>query len=148
MKKIKYVLLIVMVVLLTGCNSSKDNPDASSIKSILEENNYTVTDATSSYDYSEVAYYTSKLSTKITFVKGNKKYDIQGIFLDECENVYLVAEDDYEKKINGGKNWTTLKVTDSTNYYFVGWIGDSYIKIESTISNEDKLDKLVSDLGF
>ncbi len=147
--KFKYVIMsLLVVVLLCGCGGTKTSKDPSEIQSVLENANFDVYDTTDQVGYADRALYGVKGQVKANYVKGNKKYDIQGIFLDECKNIYNKVEADYKKEDNGGDNWTYLIVTDSENYYFVGWIEDSYIAIESPADQEKLMNKLVKELGF
>lgn len=147
--KFKYVIMsLLVVVLLCGCGGTKTSKDPSEIQSILENANFDVYDTTDQVGYADTALYGAKGQVKANYVKGNKKYDIQGIFLDECKNIYNKVEADYKKEDNGGDNWTYLIVTDSEHYYFVGWIEDSYIAIESPADQEKLMNNLVKDLGF
>lgn len=147
--KFKYVIMsLLVVVLLCGCGGTKTSKDPSEIQSILENANFDVYDTTDQVGYADTALYGVKGQVKANYVKGNKKYDIQGIFLDECKNIYNKVEADYKKEDNGGDNWTYLIVTDSEHYYFVGWIEDSYIAIESPADQEKLMNNLVKDLGF
>lgn len=147
--KFKYVIMsLLVVVLLCGCGGTKTSKDPSEIQSILESANFDVYDTTDQVGYADTALYGVKRQVKANYVKGNKKYDIQGIFLDECKNIYNKVEADYKKEDNGGDNWTYLIVTDSEHYYFVGWIEESYIVIESPVDQEKLMNNLVKDLGF
>lgn len=149
MKRFKYLFLVlVLSFFITGCGSTSKNVDVTTVKSKMEDYNLTVTDTTDKYGYATQAYYGYKDDIKINFVKGEKRYDIQGIFLDECKNVYSVCGNDYKKSDDGGDNWTTLTVTNTTTYYFVGWVGDSYITITAPLSQQSKMENLIEDLGF
>ncbi len=149
MKLFKKLLLVLIVpLLLCGCAGTKESKDPSEIQSILEEAKFDVYDSTEQVGYASRALYGIKGEAKANYVKGDKKYDIQGIFLDECKNVYNRAASDYKKSTDGGDNWTYLVVTDDTKYYFVGWIEDSYIVVESPKDQEKLMNKLVKDLGF
>ena len=148
MKKFKLCIIILMMIIVTGCNTTKENIDVVSFQNTLEENNFKVYDITDEYGYATRAIYASKGSATINYVEGKKKYDIQGIFLDECKNVYNTASADYKDKTDGGKNWTYLTVTDDDNYYFVGWVENSYITIKAPKDQETKMNNLAKELGY
>lgn len=149
MKKFKYILMSLMVmVLLCGCGGVKEAKEPSEIQNILESYSFDVYDTTDQVGYADKALYGIKGQVKANYVKGSKKYDIQGIFLDECKNVYNKVTSDYKKEDDGGDNWTYLIVTDTEKYFFVGWIDDTYIAIESPIDQEKIMNKLVKELGF
>lgn len=148
MKKFKIGILIISILLLVGCSSTKEDVDPSTVQSILESKNYKVYDLTDTVSYASKALYASKLTAIINYVQGIKKYDIQGIFLDECTNVYNEVGSVYEKKTDGGDNWTYLIVTTEEDYYFVGWVNDSYITITASIDQEKTMNALAKELGF
>lgn len=149
MKKIKYLIMsLAVIILLCGCGGTRNAKSASDIQSILEKYQFEVFDSTEQVGYADKALYGIKGQVKANYVKGNKKYDIQGIFLDECKNVYNKVLNDYEKEDKGGDNWTYLVVTDSEKYYFVGWVEDSYIAIESPADQTKLMNKMVNELGF
>ncbi len=149
MKKIKYLFIVLFIISFAiGCGSTEKNVDVATVKSIMEEYNITVSDTTDKHGYAVQAYYGYKDDIKINFVKGEKRYDIQGIFLDECKNVYSVCGNDYKKDEDGGNNWTHLTVTNKDTYYFVGWVGDSYITIVAPIGQKSNMESLIEKLGF
>lgn len=149
MKKIKYlIMLLAVIILLCGCGGTRNAKSPSDIQSILEKYQFEVFDSTEQVGYADKALYGIKGQVKANYVKGNKKYDIQGIFLDECKNVYNKVLNDYEKEDKGGDNWTYLVVTDSEKYYFVGWVEDSYIAIESPADQTKLMNEMVNELGF
>lgn len=148
MKKLKLIGVSLFVLLFLCACGTKEAKTPSEIQSILESYKFEVYDSTEKVGYADTALYGIKGQVKANYVKGNKKYDIQGIFLDECKNIYGKVSAGYEKQDNGGDNWTNLTVTDDDNYYFVGWIEDSYIVIEAPKDQKKIMDSLVKDLGF
>ncbi len=149
MKKFKYLFVILFItVFLCGCGTTKSVPEPRDVQKVLEEYKFDVFDTTEQVGYSESALYATKGQVKANYVKGSKKYDIQGIFLDECKNIYKKVTANYKKKDDGGKNWTNLTVTDDDKFYFVGWIEDSYIVIESPVDQEKLMKTMVKELGF
>lgn len=149
MKKLKKVLIVLlMCICVSGCGSTKETLDPRDIQSILEEASFEIYDSTEQVGYAEKAFYGIKGQVTANFVKGEKKYDIQGVFLDECKNVYSKVTNDYKRVNDGGKNWTYLIVTDKDKYYFVGWVDDSYITIDAPADQEKLMNKLVKELGF
>lgn len=150
MKRFKILVILLTSILLVGCGKSSVKEDVNPVtfQKILEENKYTVLDTTEQIGYASRGLYGYKSDIKINYVQGNKKYDIQGVFLDECTNVYNEMGEDYKQQTDGGKNWSYLIVTTDTNYYFVGWINDSYITITAPAEQTKKLNKLVEELGY
>lgn len=148
MRVFRIGILIMSVLLLVGCSNAKEDIDPATVQSILESKNYKVYDLTGTVSYASKAIYASKLTAVINYVQGIKKYDVQGIFIDECTNVYSKAGSNYEKKTDGGENWTYLIVTTDEDYYFVGWVSDSYITITASIEQEKAMNALAKELGF
>lgn len=150
MRKFKYVIcLLILVFCVSGCASSKkEDIDSSIVLKTMEEYKLDVTDIKNQVGYAIDAYYGVDGDIKINYIKGNKKYDIEGIFLDECKNVYSVCGNDYKKKTEGGENWTNLEVTNKDTYYFVGWVSDAYIIITSPIEYKSDMQDIVKKSGF
>lgn len=150
MEKIKYIIcLLVLLVCISGCGSTKkEDIDSNVVLKTLTESKLNVTDVKDQVGYAEEAYYGVDGEIKVNYVKGNKKYDIQGIFLDECKNVYSVCGNDYKKKTDGGDNWTRLEITNKDTYYFVGWVNDAYIIITSPIEYKKDMQSIVNKTGF
>ncbi|MCH5166738.1 MAG: hypothetical protein J1F35_02485 [Erysipelotrichales bacterium] len=148
MKKLKVSILILSILLLVGCGSVKESVDPATLQSILRENKFEVYDATSQVGYATSALYATRGDIKVNFVKATKKYDVQGVFLDESRNIYSVVGADYKHESNGGKNWTYLVVTNETDYYFVGWIDDSYITVSAPIDQQKRMNNIVKELGY
>ena len=148
MKSIKIGILLLVSILLVGCSTTKENIDPTNIINTLRDNKYEVFDTTEEVGYASTAYYAYKNEIKINFVKATKKYDVQGVFLDECRNIQSVAGGNYKQETDGGKNWTYLIVTNETDYYFVGWVNDSYISISAPIEYTKKINNLTLELGF
>lgn len=149
MKNLKHIFMILLLlVVVTGCAKEKELIDVTTVKSTMEEYKINVADTTNKHGYAVQAYYGYKDDIKINFVKGNKRYDIQGIFLDECKNVYSVCGNDYKKDDEVGDNWTNLTVTNKDTYYYVGWVGDAYITIVAPISYQNEMQEMVEKLGF
>lgn len=148
MKKIKILVLCLLLICTSGCSSTKDAIDKDFFVNVLTENKYTVYEATDEFDYATVALIATKNDIKFTFVEGKKRYDIEGIFIDECKNAYSAAGSDYDSNTHGGKNWTNLTITNKTNYYFVGWIGNTYMFVEAPIEDKGKVVSIISELGY
>lgn len=148
MKKFKVIALLLVTILLVGCSSTKENIDPAKLQATLSDKKFDIYDTTSKVGYASNALYATKGKVKINFVKGSKRYDVQGIFLDECKNIYSVAGSDYTHETDGGKNWTYLIVYNDTDYYFVGWVNDSYISLSAPVDQMKKMNNLVKELGY
>lgn len=148
MKKNKLIIISLLVVFLTGCSTTKEATTKDEFTNVLTESKFTVYESTPDFEYASVALIASKDDAEIVFVEGKKRYDIEGIFIDECKNVYNVAGSEYDSNTHGGKNWTNLTVTNDTTYYFVGWIGNTYVYAESPIEDKEVMKDIIKKLGY
>lgn len=148
MKKIKIVLIVLCLVFLTSCAKTKSSITGDKFKEIIENNEYKITDVSSNYDYAISAYNAYKDEVNIFFLKGKKKYDVEGIFIDEYQNIYSQVGEKYEKKLTSGTSWTSLKLISDDKLYYLSWVDDSYIIITSLKNKESEVDKIVKLLGY
>ncbi len=148
MKSIKVVLLIVAVLLISGCSGKKEAIDKDTFTDIMKNQGMAVYDDSSSFDYVEAAYVASTADIKVVYIKGKKKTDIEGTYVDQCDNIYKRALEGYKDSKKSGSNWSTLKITDSENYYYISLIDDTYIYIEGSIDKENKINKIIDNLKY
>lgn len=148
MKKIKIVLIVLCLVFLTSCAKTKSSITGDKFREIIENNEYKITDVSSNYDYAISAYNAYKDEVNIFFLKGKKKYDVEGIFIDEYQNIYSQVGEKYEKKLTSGTSWTSLKLISDDKLYYLSWVDDSYIIITSLKNKESEVDKIVKLLGY
>ena len=149
MKKIKVLLLfIVSILLISGCVKEKESIDQSSFSDIMKNQGLTVYDDSDSFDYVEAAYVATTKDIKVVYIKGKKKTDIEGTFIDQCNNIYKRALEGYKDSQKSGSNWSTLKLTDSENYYFISLVDNTYIYIEGSIDKENKIERIIDELKY
>lgn len=149
MNKIKLILVFLVMFIVVGCgNKTMDSVSPEQIYSILSREKYDVIDVTDRLAFSEAAYLVDDNVYIINYVKTKNNYDVQGIFLDEVNNILLKAKEGYTKKSDSGDSWANLRVYDENKYYFIGWIKDSYITVECNIKYKDKMNDLVKELGY
>ena len=148
MRKIKVILLIVAVLLISGCGGKKEAIDKDTFTDIMKNQGMTVYDDSSSFDYVETAYVASASDIKVVYIKGKRKTDIEGTYVDQCNNIYKRALEGYKDSKKSGSNWSTLKITDSDNYYYISLIDDTYIYIEGSIDKENKIDRIIEKLKY
>ena len=149
MKKIKVLMLILSVFLIVGCG--EENKVVFMPREFLEISKnlgHSVEDYTSSFAYSDASYLISTNNFYVLYVKGKKKHDVEGLFLDECKNIYNTAQEGYKEKTGGSDNWLSLEVKDSKNYYYAVYVEDTYINIKTDIANEDKAKELIEKIGY
>lgn len=147
MKKIKIVAILLFSFLLVGCGS-KSSITGDTFSSKMTEMNYSVKDVLSNYDYAVSAYNAYKDEVSVFFLKGKKKYDVEGIFIDEYQNIFSEIGENYEKKITSGKTWTSLMLKTDENIYYISWISDTYILIKAPRDKNNEVEKVVKTLGY
>ena len=146
MKKIFIVLLGAL--LLTGCGESKTALADGEFSSLMTESGYKVFDDKENFAFAEHAYVVMEENLKVVFVEGKRKVDIEGIFVDQCNNVYRKVLEGYDDVKKSGSNWSTLKITDSENYYYVSLVDDTYLYIEGSIDKERRINKIIDLLNY
>ena len=148
MRAYKFLLLVFSIVLLTGCSSTRKSLTGDEFYQTLTKYEYSVKDSISAYDYALSAYNAYKGDISVFFLKGKKKYDVEGIFISESQNLFTEVGDNYQKKLGSGKNWTSLRLTTDEKLYYISWIDDSYIIIKAKKSDETNVNKLIDELGY
>ena len=149
MKKIKVLLLMFLTVFMVGCGSEeKTVVEPTDYLNIIQNLGYTAEDHTSSFAYSEASYLINNNNMYVLYVKGKKKYDIEGLFLDECKNVYNLAKEGYKEKTDGSDNWVSLEVKDNEKYYYVVYVDDTYLQIKADLAQEPYAKEIIEKLGY
>ena len=147
MKKVKIVAILLFSFLLVGCGS-KSSITGDTFSSKMAEMNYSIKDVLSNYDYAVSAYNAYKDEVSVFFLKGKKKYDVEGIFIDEYQNLFNEIGENYDKKISSGKTWTSLMLKTDEKVYYISWIGDSYILIKALKDNTTEVEKVIKTLDY
>ena len=146
--KFKVLIVMFMMILTVGCSKDKTAITGSDFYDKAIEAEYKVVDNTYQFDYADYVYSITKGDLKMYFVDGKKSYDLKGLFLDECANVYKNMTEEYDKSTSGGENWTTLKIKNDETFYYVSWIKDTYLYVEAPISKEKELKKFIDSIGY
>lgn len=146
--KFKVLIVLFMMILTVGCSKDKTAITGSDFYDKAVEAEYKVVDNTYQFDYADYVYSITKSDLKMYFVDGKKSYDIKGLFLDECTNIYKNVTDEYDKSTSGGENWTTLEIKNDEKYYYVSWIKDTYLYVEAPRSNEKELKSFIDSIGY
>ena len=161
MKKFKILLLLVLVLLTTGCGNRK-----AATPEQFEETfkDYKVEDVSSSYVFAEKAYKVTGANNMIVFYFKCKSTDVvKDIYYDEITNItkkagaelianngsdYEYKEEDIEKTITKGENFTIAKYSLRDTYYRISWIDDTYIYGTVDIGQKTTLDNLMTLLKY
>lgn len=148
MKKFKLLFLIVLSIFLVGCANSKTSITGDKFMKEMSDLGYSVKDVLSNYDYAVSAYNAYKGDISVFFLKGKKKYDVEGVFLDEYQNLYNEIGEKFEKKLTNGTDWTSLILKNDETVNYISWIKDSYIIIKAPKSNLNEVKKVIKTLGY
>lgn len=148
MNKIKVFILVLIVFLAVGCAEKKNVINPTEYYRIVTDLGYEIVDYTEDFDYSEATYVVQDNNFYVMYVKGKKRYDIRGLFLDECQNVYNKAKDGYKESTDGNEQWLSLEIDDGKNYYYVVYVNDTYVYVETDIFNKGKAKELVEKIGY
>ncbi len=161
MKKFKVLLILFLVILTTGCGNRKAaTPEQ--FKDAFKD--YKVEDVTSTYAFAEKAYQVTSTDNMIVIYFKCKSTDVvRNIYYDEITNItkkagaelianndsdYKYKEEDIEKTITKGDNFTVSQYSLRDTYYRVSWIDDTYIYGTVDIGQKTKLVNIMSALKY
>lgn len=147
MRKIKFAIILLFSFILVGCGS-KNSITGDTFASKMTEMNYSIKDVLSNYDYAASAYNAYKDEVSVFFLKGKKKYDVEGIFIDEYQNLFNEVGEKYDKKLSSGKTWKSLMLKTEEKVYYISWISDSYIIIKAPKDKTTEVEKVIKTLGY
>ena len=148
MKKIKLFVLLITLVLLTGCKEIKVPYEPDDYIQILTEMQLPIDIRTEEFEYSEMTVLSSTNNFYALYMKGKRRYDIEGLFLDECRNVYSEALEGYKKKTAGDDGWVSLEVEDDKHYYYVIYVEDTFLSIKTDAVNKAVARNLIEEMGY
>ena len=163
MKRFKSLVLLLLIVLSTGCAKRA----AITADDFYEKtnNDYKVVDAKDHYDFSDGAYVLSgKNNLKIIFIDTTEQ-TAKSIYVDETKNVYSQAstdlleqnkdnkdyelkESDIKKTIATGDNFSIVEITTSKKYYRISWIKDTIMIGQVDLDSKISLFNLMKKLGY
>lgn len=141
MKKIKGLLLVLLVILTTGCSGRKAiSPEEFKNNS----KNFVAVDIKETMDFAEAAYKViGDNNMEVIYIKCNDKNVIKRMYYDETTNVVKKATlelqlkegnndkeysmDDIDKSIIKEKNFTIAGYNLKEKYYRLSWIDDTII---------------------
>ena len=147
MRKIKFAIILLFSFVLVGCGS-KNSITGDTFASKMTEMNYSIKDVLSNYDYAASAYNAYKDEVSVFFLKGKKKYDVEGIFIDEYQNLFNEVGEKYDKKLSSGKTCKSLMLKTDEKVYYISWISDSYIIIKAPKDKTIEVEKVIKTLGY
>lgn len=157
MKRLKLLtILFIGIIILTGCSKAKKSITAVDFYNTADKAGLVLQDASNVYGLAKKAYQSTINDYQYTifFIEGNSISDMQNMFLDEAANIYSKTGLDKEtetvepgtlttkgakKSTGSGKNWKSLEVSTEDRYYYVTFIDNTLLYIESNNTNKDKL---------
>ncbi len=149
MKRAKLLLICVLTLLVSGCSKTRTAMEPDDFSKILSKYDYKLLDKTDTVDYADAAYIVNTDNFEFTYVNGKRKYDIEGLFVEECKNIVnMVGNKEYDKDLDSGENYAYLEIKTDETYYYVSWIDDTYIYVKAPIVREKKLKEIINELGY
>lgn len=151
MKFAKLLILCLFTLVLAGCSNTKSVVKPEDFVKVMNEMKLEIQDQTESVDYADAIYRVDSSTYDFIYIDGKKKYDIEGLFVDQCKNVIDdigTGTDTYKQDIGSGSNWAKLEITTEETYYYVSWIGDTYIYIKGLVGDADYFRKIIKELGY
>lgn len=149
MKKVKIILLVLVTILLTGCANPKMKTKITGdeFKKHLESK-YTVSSVINQVAYAKSAYQISEDGIFLFYIEGNRTKDIEGLYLDEVQNITTGLGKEFKDEINQGDNWVTVQATNDDSYFRITKIENTFIYGNINADDQDKLDKIFKELGY
>lgn len=149
MKRAKILILCLFTLMVAGCSDTKSAVKPEEFVKVIGEFKLDVQDQTDSVDYADAIYRVNSNTYDFIYIDGKKKYDIEGLFVDQCKNVIDdIGNDTYKQDIGSGSNWAKLEITTEEAYYYVSWIGDTYIYIKGLVGDADNFRDMINKLGY
>lgn len=151
MKRTKLLILCLFTILVAGCSDTKTTVKPEEFTKVMSEYKLNIQDQTESVDYADAIYRVDSNTYDFIYIDGKKKYDIEGLFVDQCKNVIDdigTGTDTYKQDIGSGSNWAKLEITTEDTYYYVSWIGDTYIYIKGVVGDADYFREIIKKLGY
>lgn len=148
MKKLKVIIFLIIALLCVGCTKNKVALSGSEFLDKMNDMKYKVHDYSDTIDYAISAYSLSDKDIELTYIEGKRRYDIEGLFIDECKNVLTQAGENAKKSTKGGEKWTSMTVTTDDAYYYVSWIERTYIYVKTDLKHKTEVENIMKELGY
>ena len=161
MKKLKVLLLLVLVLFTTGCGKRVPTTEEK-FKDAFKD--YKVEDVTSDFNFVNKAFKVTGSNDLVVIFFDCKSVDVtQDIYYDEITNItkkaaaeliadngkeYEYNENDIEKTITKGDNYTIAQYSLKDTYYRVSWIDNTYIYGKIDIGSKTTLVNLMNSLKY
>ena len=149
MKKIKILVLILLTLVLTGCGieRNKTKITGDEFKEYIEKT-YTVSNMKSQIAYAKSAYQVNENGIFLFFIEGNKEKDIEGLYLDEVQNITTGLGTEFQDEINQGDNWVMVQALNDDSYFRITKVENTFLYGNADVKDRDKIDKIFKELGY
>lgn len=161
MKKLKVLLLLVLVLFTTGCGKRVPTTEEN-FKDTFKD--YKIEDVTSEFNFVNKAYKVTGKNDLIVIFFDCKSIDVtKDIYYEEINNVtkkagaeliadngkdYEYNENDIEKTITKGDNYTIAQYSLKDTYYRISWIDNTYMYGKIDIGSKTTLVNLMNSLKY
>lgn len=149
MKRVQLLILCVLMLAVFGCSKTKSAVKPEEFSKVLADFKLNLQDKTNEVDYADKVYRIDSETYDFIYIDGKKKYDIEGLFVDQCKNVLSeIGDATHKQDIGSGNNWSKLEITTEDKYYYVSWIGDTYLYIKGNLADAEMFRSIIDKLGY
>lgn len=155
------VIVIILALIIVGAivgvsmllNREKDSITAEQFRSMMEQNNYTVADATyqfSQYDYVQQVYIAadSSYSYQIEFYELSNESNAIG-FYNNNASIFQSRKGNAAAETNvSGKNFSKYTLSSGGSYMTVSRINNTIVYVDVTSEYEDVVKDVLDKIGY
>ena len=150
MKKKSTFLLLIIMIILTGC--SKNSLTTADFKTIAEKKGFMLTDVTNEYK-------SANFVQEGTVAESVDGWQIEFYILDSEENainMFNINKDDFEKnkseafvsKSSHSSNYSKYSLTSDEYYMYIVRIDNTFLYTKVMIEYKESAKKLIQNLGY
>lgn len=149
MKRLKVIVLCLFTMMAAGCDNTKTVIKPEEFREVIAGFNIDIQDKTDEVDYADAIYRLESDTYDFIYIDGKKKYDIEGLFIDQCKNVIdEIGNEAHKQDTGSGSNWAKMQITTEENFYYVSWIGDTYIYVKGKMADSTVFKEIIEKLGY
>ena len=154
MKTIKTTIILILLLLLTGC-TNKTAITAEEFKKISKEENLkvkdvelTVENGQKNEDIKEAVYATSKKGWTLEYYIAKDEKTAKKLYKDTKEIFKSFEVDMSTTETKQKENYEVYTLTTQTAFYHVCRVEDTLLTINANDKNEDQISKVIKKLGY